>query len=232
MEQRIQKIIASTGKCSRRKAEKLIEEGKVKLNGEIAKLGDKAEETDIILINDTPITIQEKKHYYILNKPKTYLVTKDDPEKRKTIYDLESLQQLKKKLKFNLNYVGRLDGLSEGLLLLTNDGELTNKLTHPKNHVEKKYKIRTDPKIKKTDIAQIEHGMRIDGINFDGEITNRRDNTFDITIHEGRNRIIRRVLQDFLGYRIFMLKRTKIGDLGLGDLGEGQIQEISKPEFK
>ena len=135
--ERLQKIIANAGYCSRRKAEELIEQEKVKLNGKLAKLGDKATETDKIEVEGKEIKRKEENYYYILNKPKGILVTKEDPQNRRIIYNLKALSKLKKEIGFDLNYVGRLDGMSEGLLLLTNDGELNNQLTHPKHEVEK-----------------------------------------------------------------------------------------------
>ena len=131
--ERLQKIIANSGYTSRRKAETLIEQGKVKLNNITAKLGDKANESDEITIENIPINSKPKNVYYILNKPKGILVTKEDPRSRRTIYNLRSVSSLGQ----NLNYVGRLDAMSEGLLILTNDGDLIQKLTHPKHAITK-----------------------------------------------------------------------------------------------
>ena len=150
MEERLQKIIANSGHCSRRKAEELIEQNKVKLNGAIAKLGDKATETDKITINNIPLKTKSQNQYYILNKPKGILVTKQDPQNRRTIYNLKSVS----KNIPTLNYVGRLDAMSEGLLIMTNDGEFNNKLTHPSHEIKKTYQIRTEPEISKEDIGR------------------------------------------------------------------------------
>jgi 23S rRNA pseudouridine2605 synthase len=223
--ERIQKIIANSGYCSRRKAEELIEQGKVKLNGKLAKLGDKAEETDKIKVNGEEIKPRDKKQYFILNKPKGILVTKTDPKNRRTIYNLKAVSKNIPKL----NYVGRLDGMSEGLLLMTNDGELNNQLTHPKHHVEKTYKIRTEPTLKKEDIKKLKEGILIDDRKFFAKISSIEKNVFNIRIAEGRNRIIRRVLEDELGYKIYMLKRIAVGPIALGDLESGEIREIEKP---
>jgi len=116
----------------RRKAEELIEQKVVMLNGVVAKLGDKANASDKITVNDKEITRSLERFYYILNKPKGILVTKNDPKGRKTIYNLKSMSKLKEKIGTDLNYVGRLDAMSEGLLILTNDGDLNNILTHPR----------------------------------------------------------------------------------------------------
>jgi 23S rRNA pseudouridine2605 synthase len=228
--QRIQKIIANSGYCSRRKAEDLIEQGIVKLNGETAKLGDKANPEDKIKINGELLIVSDKNFYYVLNKPKGILVTKDDPQKRRTIYDLKSMISLEEQIGKTLNYVGRLDGLSEGLLILTNDGELNNKLTHPKHHVKKTYLIRTEPKIKQEDILKLKKGILIDDAKFFAEVSNIKANTFHISIGEGRNRIIRNTLSK-LNYEIFQLKRISVGEVKLGNLKDGEIRELTQKEI-
>lgn len=227
--QRIQKIIANSGYCSRRKAETLIEQGRVKLNNQMVKLGDKATLEDEIIINGKILTKTNNNFYYILNKPKGILVTKDDPQNRKTIYDLSSMLLLEKKLKQNLNYVGRLDGMSEGLLILTNDGELNNILTHPRHHIEKIYQVRTEPTITKEDIKKLKDGVLIEDRKFFAEISNIKANTFHIAIKEGRNRIIRKVFEK-LNYKIFQLKRISIKNISLGNLKEGEVRELKQKE--
>jgi len=222
--ERIQKIIANAGYCSRRKAEELIEQGNVKLNDKPAKLGDKAEEEDKITINNKPLERKQENLYYILNKPKGILVTKSDPKNRRTIYNLKSIS----KNIPTLNYVGRLDGASEGLLLLTNDGELNNQLTHPKHDVEKTYQVRTEPTLTKEDIKKLKDGLLIDDRKFFAKISAIEKNTFNITIKEGRNRIIRRALEK-LNYKIYLLKRISIGNTALGNLKSGEIKKIDKP---
>jgi len=229
--ERIQKIIANAGYCSRRKAEELIEQGKVKLNGELAKLGDKAEEQDKIEIDNKPLERKQENYYYILNKPKGILVTKEDPQNRRIIYNLKALSKLKKEIGFDLNYVGRLDGMSEGLLLLTNDGELNNKLTHPKHEIEKTYKVRTEPTLTKEDIKKLKEGLLIDDRKFFAKISAINKNEFNIKIKEGRNRIIRRALEETLNYKIYLLKRISIGKIALGNLESGEIKKIDKPKI-
>ena len=224
--QRLQKIIANSGYTSRRKAEELIEQGKVKLNNKLAKLGDKATEEDNITINDKPIKSKSKNQYYILNKPKGILVTKTDPKNRRTIYNLKSLKNIQ-----TLNYVGRLDAMSEGLLILTNDGDLIQKLTHPKHDITKTYQLRTDPVITKQHITDLKEGILIDSRKFYAEITNKNNNTFHIAIQEGRNRIIRKVLEK-LNYKIFELKRISVAGIKLGDLKPGEIKEIPEENIK
>jgi len=228
--ERIQKIIANSGYCSRRKAEDLIEQGKVELNGEVAKLGDKAAPEDKIKIEGELLTTSDKNFYYILNKPKGILVTKDDPQDRKTIYDLKSMISLEKQIGKTLNYVGRLDGMSEGLLILTNDGELNNKLTHPKYHIEKTYLLRTEPKITKEDSLKLGKGILVEDRKFFGKVSNIKANTFHISIAEGRNRIIRKTMAE-LGYEIFLLKRMSVGKIELGTLEEGEVRELNQQEI-
>ncbi|MBT3642439.1 rRNA pseudouridine synthase [archaeon] len=227
MEERIQKIIANSGYCSRRKAEELIKDKKVVVDGKVVETGFKLEKENAkITINGEKLKTQDKKYYFALNKPKGILVTKDDPQKRKTIYSLPSL----KKLNLNLNYVGRLDGTSEGLLLLTNDGELTNNLTHPSKKITKEYHLRTEPTLKKEDITKAKSGIMIDKQMFFGKIKNQKKNEFTIEITEGRNRILRRIFEDKLKYKIYMLKRIKIKNLKLGNLKVGEVRELSEDE--
>ncbi len=232
MEERIQKIIANSGYCSRRKAEELIEQGKVEVNGKVITAGFKIDKAEAkITIQGKPIASENKKYYYILNKPKGLLVTKDDPQGRQTIYDLKSMKDLNKKINLDLNYVGRLDGMSEGLLILTNDGDLTNILTHPSHHVSKTYQVRTEPTLSKEDIKKLEQGILIEDRKLFSKITNIKDNTFHITIKEGRNRIIRKTLGK-LNYQIFQLKRLSIENIKLGDLKEGEIKELDEKIVK
>ena len=227
MEERIQKIIANSGYCSRRKAEELIKDKKVVVDGKVVETGFKLEKENAkITINGEKLKTQDKKYYFALNKPKGILVTKVDPQKRKTIYSLPSL----KKLNLNLNYVGRLDGTSEGLLLLTNDGELTNNLTHPSKKITKEYHLRTEPTLKKEDITKAKSGIMIDKQMFFGKIKNQKKNEFTIEITEGRNRILRRIFEDKLKYKIYMLKRIKIKNLKLGNLKVGEVRELSEDE--
>ena len=224
--ERLQKIIANSGYTSRRKAETLIKQGKVKINETQAKLGDKASPEDKITINNTPLPSKQKKQYYILNKPKGILVTRTDPKNRRTIYNLKSLKNFQ-----HLKYVGRLDAMSEGLLILTNDGDLIQKLTHPKHHITKTYQLRTDPVITKHHITDLKEGIPIDSRKFYAKVTNKNNNEFDISIQEGRNRIIRKVLEK-LGYKIFQLKRISVANIKLGNLKPGEIKEISEEKIK
>ncbi|MFT4304021.1 MAG: pseudouridine synthase [Candidatus Woesearchaeota archaeon] len=224
--ERIQKIIAANGFCSRRKAEELIIKGIVKVNGKIAKIGDTANNEDKITVDNYLIKPKEKK-YYILNKPKGLIVTTNDPQERNTIYSLPSLSKLKERI----YPVGRLDAMSEGLLILTNDGDLANKLMHPRYEVKKTYQVRCQPTIKDEDIEKLEKGIIIDGKKTSSAIIKKiKKDEFLITIHEGRNRIIRKMMTK-LRYKIYNLKRIGIDDLKLGNLLPGDLKQINKKEL-
>lgn len=242
--ERVQKLIAETGITSRRKAEKLIEQQRVHINGKLATLGSCAKRTDTITVDGKPIALPNKL-YLMLHKPKGCIVTKHDPQGRKTIYDLPAVQRLPP-----VRAVGRLDAMSEGLLLLTNDGDWANRISHPRYEVEKTYVVRCEPKLTDVDVKHIENGMIIDGKRTlpakvfryedrqDGQNQLMHDewhtiwrkklheNEVLIMLHEGRNRIIRKMLLS-LGYKIYMLKRVQIGSICLGNLQQGAVQPIS-----
>lgn len=223
MQERIQKIIASSGYCSRRKAEDLIKQNKVKVNNKPVTIGDKADPLkDEITVDDEKIKTTNKV-YYILNKPKGLLVTMDDPESRNTIYTLLSVSEIEERI----FPVGRLDAMSEGLLILTNDGEYANKIAHPRYNINKTYQIRSEPTLKPEDKENLEKGVVIDGKKTGNAIVKLLEkNEFTITLHEGRNRIIRKMM-DKLGYQVYMLKRISIGDLKLENLKEGEIKAFN-----
>jgi 23S rRNA pseudouridine2605 synthase len=228
MNQRIQKIISSSGICSRRKAEEFIKQGKVEVNNKIIKIGDKADPNkDKICIEKKQIKI-EKKVYYILNKPKGILVTAYDPQNRETIFSLDSV----KKIKERVFPVGRLDAMSEGILILTNDGEFANNIMHPRYNVEKTYHIRCEPKLNLEDKKKLEQGIIIDDKKtMPSKIKELEKNEFTITIHEGRNRIVRKMLEK-LNYKIYMLKRISIGPIELGNIKTGEITRINVERMK
>jgi 23S rRNA pseudouridine2605 synthase len=222
MKQRIQKIISSAGICSRRKAEELIKAGKVLVNQKTASIGDQADpDTDKISLDGKNLKI-ENKVYFILNKPKGILVTASDPMQRNTIFSLPSVKAIKERV----FPIGRLDALSEGLLILTNDGEFANNIMHPRYNVEKTYQVRCEPKLTLKDKELIEKGIYIDNKKtLPAKIKEIKNNEFSITIHEGRNRIVRKMLES-LNYKIYMLKRISIGPIELGDLEVGEIIKL------
>ncbi len=228
---RINKYLAESGICSRRGADKLIEEGLVKINRKVAKLGDEVDiDNDNIVVDGKTVSIVKKYDYYIMNKPKGYLCTVKDDKGRKTVMDL-----LPPNIK-RLFPVGRLDYDSEGLLILTNDGELTYKLTHPKNEVPKTYLVKTERPLKEEDIVKLRTGVYIDGVktkkcNIKIVENNKNFTKFHITITEGRNRQIRKMVES-VGNNVDFLKRIKIGDLVLSGLNRGDVRKLTDFEIE
>jgi 23S rRNA pseudouridine2605 synthase len=230
--ERVQKVISNTGFCSRRKAEDLIRAGKVKVNGKVIKLGAEADRYwDKIVINGEPLpNVLEEKKYLLLYKPVGYVCSRDDPIVKKNIYDL--VPEGKK-----LFSVGRLDVMSEGLIILTNDGDFANKVMHPRYEVEKEYCVMVDKPFKGIDKNKIEVGIKIDdkdgnylvkGIKID--IDEEDPKTVFLTLHEGKKRVIRRIMKT-LNYGVLKLIRIKIGRLSIGGLKVGAHRNLSKKEI-
>jgi len=222
--ERVQKIISNAGFCSRRKAEEFIEKGMVTVNGKRIKLGDKAVAgKDRIAVNGKQVNF-ERKIYIMLNKPKGFLTTVHDPDYRNTVMKLINVEQ-------RVYPVGRLDGMSEGLLLFTNDGDFANKVTHPRYEIQKTYFVRLDKPIIDEDLRKIENGIEVEGRKTPkANIRRISENEFNIRIHEGRNRIIRNMMEA-LGYKIIKLVRMSIGKLSLGNLQQGKFRELKRREI-
>lgn len=229
---RIQKIIADSGYCSRRKAESLIAAGQVKCNGRPVKLGDKADSRDLITVNGERITIPKKKQklYLMLNKPRGYVTTMSDELDRRCVMDL--LEDVPERV----YPVGRLDRNSEGLLLLTNDGDFANNIMHPSRHVSKTYRVTVRPDITDQQLVQLSEGMEIDGkptlpatVNVLTKEPGRV--VLLITIKEGRNRQIRRMCEA-VGLEVARLRRISIGPLKLGMLKPGTYRELTAEELR
>lgn len=227
---RINKYLASCGVASRRKVEEYIISGKVKVNGKVeTNLATDIKEDDIVKLNDKVVALQQCFEYYMLNKPKGYVSTVSDDRGRKTVLDL---------IKTNARIfpVGRLDYDSEGLLLLTNDGELTNKLTHPKHNISKTYLVSIDSSISKQEIETLKKGVFIDGYKlheckieiFESE---KNKTKMQITIFEGRNREIRKMFES-IDKKVIYLKRIKIEELSLGSLNRGEYRPLTKKEIE
>jgi 23S rRNA pseudouridine2605 synthase len=228
MEHRVQKLISASGITSRRKAEELIAAGRVTVNGKQIKLGDKADpDEDKICVDGKPIVNKIKKVYYALNKPKEYVVTLSDPEGRKTIFDLDSVKSLKEKVL----PVGRLDMMTEGLIILTNDGEVANRLMHPRYELEKVYYLRLEPKFMDEDADLLESGIMIDGRRTKAKVKILASNEIIVTVSEGRNRIVRRLLES-LDYKIYCLRRIRVGPVSLGNLSKGEVRKLNESEIK
>ncbi len=227
---RINKYLAEKGVASRRHADELIAAGKVKINGVIATLGANVEETDVVLVNDIPLSREEKvEKYYIMNKPKGVVCTVSDDRGRKTVMDYlpENVGRLFP--------VGRLDYETEGLLLLTNDGDLAFRLTHPTNEVPKTYMARIAGTMTEKDLNRIRSGVELDGVmtkKCKAHIveTNKAYTKVHITITEGRNRQVRRMFEA-IGRTVEFLKRVSIGKLKLTGLDRGEIRALTEEEI-
>ena len=232
MEERLQKILANYGYGARRKCEELIIEGKIKVNGVVALIGQKADpERDEITINDEPIKTSNTRNVYVLlNKPAGYLCTKEDPYAEKTVMDLV------KDVKFNLHPVGRLDKNTKGLLLLTNDGEFTNIITHPSFVINKKYVALIQGKVSKNDIETLQKGIILYGkktspcqINFRGYNKTKDMSTCEVIIHEGKKRQVRKMFAS-IEKPVKSMTRTELGPLTLKGVKEGTYRYLSMEE--
>ena len=230
--ERLQKVIANSGYCSRRKAEELIKCGKVFVNGEkITELGTKVSGNDAITINGEAIKLEEDKVYYLLNKPRGVISSVTDDKDRKTVVDLIDTNK-------RIYPVGRLDYDTTGLLILTNDGELANTLMHPSNNIEKKYVAKLNKFFEISDLKKLEKGIDIDGVKcIPTRVkikTNNKVKDFsivEISIVEGRNHIIKRVFME-LGYLVEKLSRVEYAFLNLNGLQSGEYRELSTKEVK
>ena len=230
---RIQKYIADCGVCSRRAAEAMIEEGRVTLNGRPARLGDKTDGArDLIRVDGRVIkpAVREK-ITLMLYKPRGYVTTMSDEQGRKCVADLIARERVR------LYPVGRLDKDSEGLLLMTNDGDLANKLTHPRNHIPKTYRVIVKGGVNREQIKAFENGIYIaedDYTTRPAEIEildSKTDRTvFYFIFYEGKNREIRKMCEA-LGLEVLRLKRDKLADLSIGTLRAGQYRALTQKEI-
>lgn len=222
---RIAKYLANCGIASRRKSEELILRGKVKIDDKVIKdLSTKVNEDSSNIYVDDKIIKSENKEYYLLNKPKGYICSLSDPHNDKIVTSLI-------KTKVKIFPVGRLDKDSQGLLLLTNDGDLTYKLTHPKFEVKKTYLVELDYEIDKRDIKELREGIELEeGIASVDSIRLRGKKEVIITIHQGWKRQIRRMF-DKLDYRVIELTRIEEGKLKLDNLKVGKYRKIKKSDI-
>ena len=227
---RLNKFLANAGICSRREADEHIQAGLVKVNGEVVtELGTKVMRTDEITYKDTPVNL-EKKVYILLNKPKDCVTTSDDPQQRKTVMDI-----VKNVCPERIYPVGRLDRNTTGVLLLTNDGDLASKLTHPKFLKKKVYHVYLDKNVTAHDMQQIAEGITLD----DGEIhadqieyaSNTDKSQVGIEIHSGKNRIVRRIFES-LGYRVVKLDRVLFAGLTKKNLRRGDWRFLTEKEVE
>ena len=225
---RLNKYLANAGVCSRREADEFIQAGVVTVNGEVVtELGTKVLRTDEVKFHDQPVSM-EKKVYVLLNKPKDYVTTSDDPQQRKTVMDL-----VKNACPERIYPVGRLDRNTTGVLLLTNDGDLASKLTHPKFLKKKIYHVHLDKNVTAHDLQQIAEGIILD----DGEIkadaieyaSDTDKKQVGIEIHSGKNRIVRRIFES-LGYKVTKLDRVQFAGLTKKNVRRGDWRYLTEEE--
>lgn len=223
--ERVQKIIAQAGIASRRKSEELIEMGRVHVNGERAVLGTKASATDSVTVDGIEVPRIREHSTFMINKPKGIISTMSDEKGRKTVMAFAPPVP-------GLHPVGRLDGASEGLLILTTDGDLTMHVTHPSNNLDKVYRVWTNPAhVNPEHLEQLVKGVHMyDG--FARAIAAKPlPNGALITVKEGRHHIVRRLLKA-VGYKVKRLQRTEIAKLKLGLLKTGEYRELNEDDFK
>ena len=230
--ERLQKVIADAGVASRRKAEELILNGQVRVNGEVIKtLGVKVSGNDIVEVQGVMIDREKVKKYYLLNKPRGVISSVHDDKNRPTVVDYIDTD-------VRIYPVGRLDYDTTGLILLTNDGELANLLTHPRNKIPKTYIAKIEGLLNKDDIERLRRGIMIDGRRVVIEDFKIRAKDFDkktslieITIIEGRNHIVKRIFES-LKHPVIRLSRIKIAFLEIGKLKSGEYRELTIKEVK
>jgi 23S rRNA pseudouridine2605 synthase len=225
----LNKFIAHCGVCSRRDAAELVKQGKVKVNNEtVTEPGHKVSANDDVKVNGKKIFIAKDLIYILLNKPKDYITTTDDPQKRKTVLDLI-------KVKERIYPVGRLDRNTSGVLLLTNDGELSQKLTHPSHEVKKVYHVTLDRGLDKKDFDRILRGVELDDGHASVDVlayADIKDKTqLGVEIHSGRNRIVRRIFEH-LGYDVKNLDRVMFAGLTKKNIERGKWRFLSEKEVR
>ncbi|MBI5143036.1 MAG: rRNA pseudouridine synthase [Nitrospirae bacterium] len=228
MEERLQKILAAAGIASRRKVEELIREHRVTVNGKVAELGDKADpQKDHIKLDGKLVTSSEPKIYILMNKPRGVITSVTDPEGRPTVMDMIP------GVKVRVFPVGRLDFHSEGLLILTNDGELANKLMHPSSKLPKTYIVKVKEPLGESEIELLRNGVYLDDGKTAPAVVNKVKRAtgewIEITIHEGRNRQVRRMFER-VGHLPQRLKRVSIGPIKIGNMKASETRIMTEEE--
>lgn len=229
--ERLQKIIAQSGYCSRRKAEELITAGRVKVNGTVVtQLGEKADIEDIITIDNKRINV-ERKVYILMNKPRNVVCSAKDDRGRRTVVDLiEGINE-------RIYPIGRLDFDTTGVLLLTNDGDLTNKLIHPSKEIDKTYRVTIEGYANEDQLERIRNGIKLDGVVTSPAIVEvskvnkeKRKSIINITIHEGKNHQVKRMFNT-VGLNVTKLTRIEFAGFKVGGLKEGQYRLLTNKEI-
>ena len=231
-QERLQKFLSECSVASRRKSEELIREGKVRVNGKIAQIGDKVDpKKDTVTVSGKKVVAVKQKYYIMLNKPRGYVTTMSDELGRKCVAELVA------DVGAQVYPVGRLDKDSEGLLLLTNDGEFANAVMHPRKHIPKTYRVTVRSNINDAQVEKLENGIDIEG---DGRDTlpasvriiekSAERSVFEITIYEGRNRQIRKMCEQ-VSLDVIRLKRNSVGSVKLGMLKVGKWRELTEDEI-
>lgn len=229
---RIQKLIADSGFCSRRKAEELIAKNRVLVNGRPCKLGDKATSADLISVDGENLYVPKKKnlYYIMLHKPRGYVTTMSDELDRKCVVDLlDGLDE-------RVFPIGRLDRNSEGLLLFTNDGKFANDIMHPSKHITKTYRVTVRPDVNDDQLVRLSEGVEIDGrktLPCTITVIDKQPGrvVMQMVIKEGRNRQIRKMCEA-VGLEVARLKRTAVGPVKLGMLKPGEYRELKPDELR
>ncbi len=224
--QRVQKALAAAGVASRRVSEDMIEDGRILLNGVVATLGDKVDPAiDELRVDGAVVSIDATRRTVLLNKPSGVISTAEDTHGRQTVVELIGAEE-------RLYPVGRLDADSEGLILLTNDGGLTQRLTHPSFGVEKEYLVSVDGELRPGALRTLRQGVDLDdGVTSPAKVSQISPGLLRIVIHEGRNRQIRRMC-DAVGHPVTRLVRTRIGPLTDTTLGPGEWRDLERSEVR
>ncbi len=226
---RLQKFLSECGVASRRKSEELISMGKVKVNGRVAQIGDKINpKRDTVTVSGKKIVSSKNKYYIMLHKPRGFVTTLSDEMDRRCVADLV------KDIPERIYPVGRLDKDSEGLLLMTNDGDFANAMMHPKHHVPKTYRVTVRQNVTENMVDQLAVGIMIEGRKTapaDVRVLLKEDTrtVLEIVLYEGRNREIRKMCES-LGLDVIRLKRTQFGSIKLGMLAQGKYRELTADE--
>lgn len=222
---RVHKYMALSGVASRRKSEVIVQEGRVKINGELATINTPVNDGDVVTVDGQIIKVEENKVYLMLNKPLNCVTTSDDQFDRQTVMDFIDVKE-------RVYPIGRLDYNTTGMLLLTNDGDLARKIMHPSSHLTKTYVAKVKGTPTEAEIKQFETGVVIDDkMTSPAKIKVIRDGLVEVQIYEGRNRQVRKML-DVIGHPVITLKRVRIGTLTLGELELGTYRTLTDKEIK